>query len=242
MAEKQRPVAGQNAQDPAQGQTLLGELQSEVSGEAAPLLTFIVNNMKLIVSGISLLVVVTVGYGAWQWNEAGNLRDAQIALGKILVRDSGAARVTALEAFAAKAPAGMREAVLLELAASAVNAQDFDRAAAAYGQIATADAASAIGMMAALNQADLLLRVNKPAEAVGVLEKLLANTPEALRPAVREQLAGAASQAGDLKKALGLYEELLTAPENAPGAPNAETNTAFFRSRIESLKTQLAGK
>lgn len=241
MTDQQRPTTGQippaTSQIPGASPTLLGEIQSEVSVEAAPLLTLIVTNMKLVVGFILVLLLITLGYGGWQWQENKTLREAQLDLGRILVRDAGQERVNALEAFAAKAPVALRQAVLLELAASAVAVEDFGRAANAYGQLVTADPASAMGTIAALNQADLLQRTQKPAEAVVVLEKLLVQVPEVLRPTVREQLAGAAVQAGDLKKALAVYEELL---QSESSAPSAGANVAFFKNRVTALKEKLS--
>lgn len=243
MSEQKPQPAGQI---PGANPTLLGEIQSEVAVEAAPLLTLIVTHMKLVVGSILVLLLATLGYGVWQWQESKALHESQLALGTILLREAGQERVKALEDFAAKAPADMRQAVLLELAASSVAAGDYARAAEAYGELVAAEPTSATGTVAALNQADLLQRTQKPAEAVTVLEKLLAIAPEALRPTVREQLAGAAVQAGDFKKALTAYEELLQAesalPNGTNGVSNASANTAFFKDRVDALKKQLASK
>lgn len=228
-----KPAAGRpTGGDPS----LLGEIQSEAAVEAAPLLTFIVSNMRVIVGAILLLLVATVGYGVWQWQDAKNVREAQIELGRILVRDSGEARVKALQAFLATAPPHMRGAVLLELASSAVAAENFNTAVDAYKELANSQTGTALGMVAALNESSLLQRQNQPAEALLVLEKLLPSLPENLRPAVREQIGSTAEQAGDIEKALKYYEEILLP---IPGeAPRSETETAFYRARIQTLKAR----
>lgn len=233
MAEQQRPgPAGQHVD-----QTLLGEIQSEVSGEAAPLLTFVVSNMKWIVSGVVLLVVATLGYGMWQWQESKSTREAQIALGRILVQENGEARIKALKAFEATAPADMRGAVQLELASSAVESGNVAEAAQAYGALAKQNPGTALGMISVFNQADLLLREGKAKEALAALEGILATAPEALRGLVRQQMAATAEQAGESAKAMALYEELI-AP--TPGAKRSETEIAFYRSRIQALKASPA--
>lgn len=233
MTEAQRPVAGQPGE-----QTLLGEIQSEVSGEAAPLLTFVVSNMKLIVGTILVLIAATLGYGVWQWQESQNTREAQVALGRILVREAGEARVKALREFATTAPADMRSAVLLELASSAVEAGDVPAAVQAFGELAAGQTDTALGMIAVFNQADLLLREGKAKEALAALEQLQAKAPEALRGLVRQQMAATAEQAGETAKAMALYEELITP---VPGStPRSDTETAFYRARIQALKAPAA--
>lgn len=242
MSENKRPsvnapiIPGQarSGNPAAADPSLLGEIQSEAAVEAAPLLTFIVSNMRVIVGAILLLLVATVGYGVWQWQDAKNVREAQIDLGRILVRDSGEPRVQALQKFLATAPEHMRGAVLLELASSAVAAEDFDSAVNAYKELATTQTGTALGMISALNESSLLQRQDKPSEALAVLEKLLPTLPENLQPAVREQMASTADQAGELKKALQYYEEILLP---VPGQPSrSETETAFYRARIQNLK------
>lgn len=234
MSEQQRPgPAGQPVD-----QTLLGEIQSEVSGEAAPLLTFVVSNIKFIVGGVVLLVAATLGYGVWQWQENTTTRDAQIALGRILVQENGEARLKALQTFAATAPADVRSAVQLELAASAVGIGNVAEAAKAYGELAKQNPGSALGMIAVFNQADLLLREGKPKEALAALESIMAAAPEALRGLVRQQMAATAEQAGESAKAMALYEELI-AP-TVGGASRSATETAYYRSRLQALKASSA--
>lgn len=229
-----KPLSG----NPAGGDpSLLGEIQSEAAVEAAPLLTFIVSNMRVIVGVILLLLVATVGYGVWQWQNTKAVREAQIDLGRILVKDSGEARVKALQGFLPTAPAHMRGAILLELASSAVTADDFDSAVTAYKELASTQAGTALGMIAALNESSLLQRQNKPAEALVVLETLLPTLPENLRPAVQEQIASTADQAGDLEKALKYYEEILLPIPGA--AQRSEMETSFYRSRIQKLKERM---
>lgn len=218
---------------------LIGEIQSEVSVEAAPLLTFVLTHIKVIVSVILLFVIGIVGFGIYQWQTGRTLQDARIELGRILISPEGPARVAALEAFLTKVPASLHNGVLLELASSAVASGDLAKAASAYGQLHAADPKGALGLVSALNQADLLQRAGQLDKAIALLEPLEASAPDTFRTTVREELASLAEQAGQPDKALQLYEKLLTPASGAlPGGPES----AYYKARVNALKARASQK
>lgn len=227
MADPFRPPTSQDIQS-----GLLGEIQSEVSLEATPLLRFVLNNIRLIVAAVVVLVVSFIAFGAWQWHTLQAERDAQMTLGRILISTSGTERVAALENFLTEAPKAIRLGVQLELASSALAVQDFDRAAAAYGALFKEDSRGPVGLISAVNQADVLQRMGNPAQALTVLDALAKVAPENMLPGVREAQASCAEQTGDLARALAAYEALVSGAEGV--------NTDFYQAKIADLKKRLA--
>lgn len=213
---------------------LIGEIQSEVALEATPLLSFVLRNIRMIVSCVVALVVIIVAAGTWHWYTAQTKQDAQIALGRILVGQEGAERVKALEAFLPQAPDSIRLGVQLEIAVTALSVNDLARAASAYGNIHAEDPKGAIGLMAAINQADVLLRAEKPKEALAVLDALEKTVPENLRPSVHEAQAACAEQSGDLARALAGYEAIVSAPGG--------DQMGYYQAKIAELKARLSTK
>lgn len=213
---------------------LMGELQSEVSAEATPLLRFVVMHAKLLVGCVVVLILAIAAVGGWRWHESSVQRDAEIALGHIRVSTSGAERIAALERIAADIPAGMRLGVELDIAITALGMQDLPKAAAAYGSLYAQDPKGPIGLMAALNQADILQRSNKPAEALAVLDALEKNAPESMRPVIAEGQAISAEQAGDLNRALAGYEAIATSAGNE--------NLGYVQAKIAELRARIAAR
>ena len=162
--------------------SLMGEIQSEVAVEATPLLSFVLRNSRIIVTCIVLLVLVIAGVGGWQWYQTRVEREAHLELGRILVSTQGPDRIAALETFLPAAPSAMKSGVQLEIATTALGLEQYGKAAEAYAAVAAADPKGSIGMMAAINQADLLQRQGKYAEALAVFDSLEKSAPESLRP------------------------------------------------------------
>ena len=188
--------------------SLMGEIQSEVAVEATPLLSFVLRNSRIIVTCIVLLVLVIAGVGGWQWYQTRVEREAHLELGRILVSTQGPDRIAALETFLPAAPSAMKSGVQLEIATTALGLEQYGKAAAAYAAVAAADPKGSIGMMAAINQADLLQRQGKYAEALAVFDSLEKSAPESLRPAILEGQAMSAELAGKLDRALAAYESI----------------------------------
>ena len=206
---------------------LLTELQSEVSVEAAPLLQFIVRHMGAIVMVLVLFIVALAGTAGYNWYTERSRVAAQKELSKVVMTAQGADKVKALQAFVGSAPATVKTAALLALADAAMNQQDYAQAAQAFGQIAAADPQGALGLLAGLNQAQALLRAEKPKEALPLLEKLEGLMPEAQRNVVRQVLAEAALQAGDKARAVTAFEAMA----KATGGTEAE----FYLFRAQAL-------
>jgi hypothetical protein len=211
---------------------ILGELQSEVSAEAAPLLQFIARNAAAIMVLLVIFVAVVVGAGAWQWYASKRDEEAQTNFARLLLQQQGAARVSALENFAATAPDAVRLAALMELGLSALAENDAAKAAAAFARVAALDKDKPFGTVAALSEAHTLMQAGKAVEVLAVMESLENTVPEYIRVQVRKLIALSAQQAGKTDRAIKAYEDLLA------GAIGDDAD--YYRFCIQQIKSGAA--
>jgi predicted negative regulator of RcsB-dependent stress response len=211
---------------------ILGELQSEVSVEAAPLLQFIAKHAAVIMVVLGLFVATVVGIGVWQWYASKRDEEARTHLARLLLQQQGAARVHALENFAATAPNSIRLVALVELGLAALTEKDAAKAAAAFARVADLDKNKPFGAMTALSEAQTLMQADKAAEALAVLEALEHTVPEMLRIQVRGLIALSARQAGKTDRAIKAYEDLLA------GALGDDAD--YYRFCIRQIKADAA--
>lgn len=229
MAENPLRPTVQNTNLPPS--SLLGSLQGEVSTEATPILQFVLDNVRAIAGIIVLLVLMVIVAGGWRWHAKNTQQTAQNELGMILVTKQGPDRIAALQTFAAKAPASVRSAAYLELAATAMLLRDYGKAAEAYAKI---EGETGLGIVSTVSEASALIESGKPAEALVLLEKIEPTAPEGVRNFIRSHLAVAAEAAGDYQKALSACENIL-ATGNAPEAD-------YLRFKVQELKARIAAK
>ncbi len=226
----------QNTEPYAAPHGLLNEMQAEVSAEASPLFTFVIRHMRLIVSALLLLVLLTIGYGLWHWQQMSALDEAHMDFGKIIV-GSQENKYTALETLLADAPAVMTPAILLEMATVAVQNKDFEKALTAYAKVYANDPEGALGTIAAFNQAELLRHVGKTEASLNVLEQLQHQVPENMKALVLETMAATALQGGDKQKALAFYEAIIELAKTNGTEQNF--TITFYKYQIAELKKQL---
>ena len=238
MADPLRPSIPKLSRPGAPGVPggVLGELQSEVAVEATPLLRFVLEHARSIAIFIVILVAAVVAVGVWHWNSAKSEREAQLELGRILIQPEGRERLEALERFLATAPVALKSGIQLEIAATALALEDMNAAAKAYGDVYASDSKGALGMMAAINQADILSRAGKFTEALAVLDAVAASAPEKMqqpvRQAVQESQAAVAEQAGQLARALAIYEDIIKQGGNV--------ELGYYQAKAAELKARLA--
>ena len=210
---------------------ILGELQSEVSVEAVPLLQFIARNAAAIMVLLGLAVAAVIGVGAWQWYASKRDEEARTHFARLLLQQQGA-RVRALEEFAATAPDSVRLAALMELGLAALAEKDATKAAAAFARVAALDKGKPLGAVAVLSEAQALMQTGKAAEALAILEPLDNTVPEYMRVQVRGLIALNALQAGKTDRAVKAYEDLLA---------GAQGNDAdYYRFCIQQIKAGAA--
>lgn len=219
------------APNPLEQSGVIGEIQSEVSVEAAPLLKFIIKHSKLIVLLVVLLIGAIVTAGFMQWQAANKQEQAEAELGMILTgATQGADRIAALEAFIAKAPSRLQQGAWLELGMVAQQLGDHQKTAQAFDQAAQLGGTSVLASISRLNQADALMQSGKTDEALKILTALESATNGTMRTLARQTLAAAAEAAGNKELAIKTYEAL--------AAQGPETDLAFYRARLAILKAQ----
>jgi len=209
----------------------LGEIGAEVSPEAAPLWNLVLTHARWLALGVLFIVVAIMAVGIWRWYEEKTQAEARLELGRISSVLDPAARLSALEAFAPHAPAAIIKAVQLEIALAAAQSEQWEKAAAAYAEVADEEEDGSLALVARLNEADILLRLKRPAEAMSRLESLLPAAPKQMIPMLNQQIAEAAEAAGQKEKAISAWEAALTALPK-----EATTEAAWYRARIAALQ------
>ena len=224
------PVSGQV---PPQGvdSDILRDLQGEVSEESQPLLEFITRHGSLIATTVVLFLVVIGLSGLWNWYTAKQHREALAELARTEMRLQGAERVKALRELAQKVPSEATLAAWLAVGQASLEANDFTGAAEAFATAAKRDADGALGLAASLGQATSLLKADKAAEAVTLLQAIAAqNNDLGQSPALRQLLAQAAAKAGNTDLAAKTYQALA---KDAQGL-----DSAYFAAQAEALSAK----
>ncbi|MBQ4077072.1 MAG: tetratricopeptide repeat protein [Mailhella sp.] len=207
------------------------EMQAEISPEAAPLWNFVSNHAPKIAAGVVSLVVVILAIAGWQWYVEKNLREAQGQLGRVISIQDAARRAGELEKFIAGAPSMLVTSSTLELATTAMELEDYAKAAACYEKVAAAEGDSPLGFSASMGQAQALMHAGKYAEARAIFEAVVLNAPANVKAAIHQQSAEAAEAAGDKAGAVASLEKAISSL-----APTDQEGAAFFRARIALLQ------
>ncbi|MGE4296561.1 MAG: tetratricopeptide repeat protein [Desulfovibrionaceae bacterium] len=216
---------------PQPGATAEELLGKEVSEEFSPFIKKAMENLKAIIAGVVLLLVVTGGYGIYKSVTAKNLAKAVNDLGLIMVQEDGADKIAALDGFLATAPAGLKGGVLLEIARVSEAAKDYDRAVKAWRDVA-AMGVDTLTPVAKLGEAAALAAAGKPAEALPLLESLKASAPKSYTSSVLEKIAAVAEASGDLQKAVAAFEELKNADAD-------QANKSYYDGKIAALSARI---
>ena len=209
---------------------LVDSLQQSVSKEAAPLLNFVLRNIKAIAVGLVVLVGLISGAGIYNYMQEKNIADAQATLAELSGGASTESQINALKAFADEAPAKVRPAALLALANASLRVRDYPVAIEAWKALRNENIGS-MNDMAAMGISDALARSGDFKGAQAELESALPTVSKAYELTLKHQLALMAEKSGDLARALALNNELA---ESVPAA-----NKAFYTHKIALLKNKL---
>lgn len=214
----------------ARGAQVLGEMKAEISPEAAPLWNFVIENARLIALGVLAVIALIIGVAAYHWYQESAANKAREELGRITTMREPAARLAALEAFTAAVPKGVQLAVHMELAAAAVQSENWDKAAAAYADVVGREKDTPLAFTAAMNRVDILMRQGKAAQALPELEALLPKAPKEIQMMINVQIGETAEAAGQPARAITAYQAVI-----AGIAPDAQ-ETEYYKSRIDQLQ------
>lgn len=209
----------------------LGALAGEVDESLHPLLKAVVDNVKLIVGVVAVLILAVGGYAAYDAVQTSNLAEGREKLASIVAQEDAAKRVEALRAFASEAPGDMATSVRLELAEALSAAGDHEGAAALWKELMAKNAAD-LNVVAALGHAAELSRAGKHADSAAALKALKASAPKGYEALILQRLAYESELSGDAQAALSAWEDL--------AAANETTDNAFIQSKIARLRAGLA--
>ena len=227
------PIMG-GSSDPVMGGVNIPQftkdMQAEISPEAAPLWNFVTNHAPKIAAAVVSVVVICLAVAGWQWYEEKTLREAQGQLGRVISIQDASRRAAALEEFLAKVPSRLVNSAQLELATTAMELENFAKAAASYEKVANAEGDNPLGFAARMGQAQALMHAKKYAEARGIFESVVLSAPANVKAAIHQQSAEAAEYAGDIPGAVASLEKAIAAL-----APTDQEGAAFFRARIAKL-------
>ena len=208
------------------------EMQAEISPEAAPLWNFVSNHAPKVAAGVVSLVVVFLGVAGWQWYAEKTLREAQGQLGRVISIQDASRRAGELEKFIAGAPDKLVNSATLELATTAMELEDYAKAAASYEKVANAEGGDEpLGFSARMGQAQALMHAGKYAEARTIFESIVLNAPANVKAVLHQMSAEAAESAGDKAGAIASLEKAISSL-----APTDQEGAAFFRARIAKLQ------
>lgn len=210
--------------------TLLDSIQSEVSKEASPMLEFLVNHARKIFIFLAALIVLIIVVGVFNYSAGNKQREAEEALGKILVMPESSSKLAALEEFSLGAPKDMQTAVFMAIAHSAVLQNNMEKAVEAWGKVA-ASADAPTRFAAGIAQATALAAQDKVEEAIIQLETLLVSAPAEAKSMINAQIVDLAERSGNWDKAIAASDAILTQMGGAQGREVWEQRKAYFISK-----------
>ena len=209
---------------------ILDEIQQEADQDLHPLLKKILDNLKPIGIGLGTIILVVGAYSGYTTYSASQASKLDNELGSILIQEDSKKQIASLHDFLKNNPSAMPVGTLIELANTAMQAKDYTEAADAWGKVA-GKTDKEIKTLALMGQARALSLQGKFKEALTILEGIDPLTSRDFATPLARQIAFAAEQAKDWKKALTAYEELKT--------DGATTNTAFLDMKIADIKAKL---
>lgn len=203
------------------------QVQESVPDSIHPLLNFLLENGKVIITAIVAIIIIASGYAFIQHSNQKSLEQAQNKLGTIMLQTNGADQIKALTDFQSEAPSELDAALDLSLAKAYMDASQFDKAAEAWKKVATKN--DAFASIAALGQAKSLILGDKPEEAITILQKLQSEKGETYKATTSRLLASAAVMAGKNDLAIQAYQSLMS---------DNPTERSYYESRVAELKAK----
>ncbi len=199
---------------PQQPAGLIDSIQSEVAGEASPLLEFLINNARPIVACVLLFIIAIVGFGAYSHYSGKANKEAQDEFGRLAIIQDPQKRLAALEAYLSKAPEATRPAALAALAQTAFAAEQPQKAYDAWAEIAKLN--PDLRVPAAHGMARALEEQGKSKEALAVYEGIVNGLPKPETLSVNSRIVWLAESVGDYKRAVVAGDAILALPDLDP--------------------------
>jgi hypothetical protein len=212
--------------------TLIDEITSEVMPATSPLLDFLIAHSRTIAVASAVCVIAGAGYGIYSWQAKKQVVEAQEKLGRILVAQNAADKLSKLKAFLAEAPADVKGAVQMAVAKTAMDAKDYPAAYESWDALAK-DTKSALYITAMVGKAETLALQDKTAEALAVAESIAVPADSAALPLVQGLIVDLAEKSGNFPKAIAACEKLV-----ASSVMQNPDEADFWRQKAASLHSQ----
>ncbi|WP_432737038.1 tetratricopeptide repeat protein [Maridesulfovibrio sp. FT414] len=209
-------------------QDILNQVHEATPDTLHPILDYLLKNGKMIVAGVSAIIIIAAGVSGVKYMNNQKQIKAQSELGAILIKYSGAKQAEELAAFIKDAPAEMKPAVQLALAKAWMDAGDYAKAEAAWSAV-TADARE-MAPIAELGKAKCAMLSGNPADAVKILQTLKNGGAETYASTINRMLGEAAEQSGNIQLAIQAYQGLMTSNPN---------ESLYLEGKIKELKARL---
>ncbi len=204
------------------------ELQSETSQEAAPLLEFILKNIRKIIFILIAIVAVIALNSYLSYKSEEDFKEAQAEFYFIANMEDLRVKLDSLESFTLRAPRELAVAVLMEEIEASVELEEFDYALAKLDILLQLEIGSPLAVAMSLVKADILSEAGRLDQALVTLDGVLAVASEDVKNSVLEEIAIIAEVLDYKEKAIEAYTELLTKEELAQAH-------SYYTARIKAL-------
>lgn len=198
--------------------------------QSSPLARFLQNYWRTLAALIIAAVVAAAGYAWYNSSTKQSKIKAENELGAIIASKTGPERLTALEAYLKTAPSSTKGAALLEIANTAQDQGNFEKAAEVWNQLYLTGP-EGMREIAGMGYATALAQKGDKQGSVKFLVDLLGKAPKAFQPVVARQLAAVAEEAKAWPEAVNAYERMKDMGQGG--------NKAFYESKIAEIKAKM---
>ena len=210
--------------------TLLDSIQSEVSREASPMLDFLIRHAKTIFLFLLVFIAAIMAFGVWNYMSGSKQKEAEEALGKILILPETSGKLAALEEYSGSAAPEFKNAALLAIAKSAALQNQPDKASAAWAELGKSQNAP-LRLVAELARAGSLSSQGKNAEALALLDSLYSSSPADVQPVISTYIVSVAEALGDWDKAIAACDNIIRGVDNPDAKSIWEQRLAYFAAK-----------
>ncbi|MFP4213923.1 MAG: tetratricopeptide repeat protein [Desulfohalobiaceae bacterium] len=177
-------------------------------GEHSRLYLFMQEHYKKLILGVCLIILVAAASSGYQYYQNQRQEQARQELTRITDQLQGQEKYQALQELLPEAPQQMQKTVLLELANSAQNLEDFSSAADYWSKLADNSQDPGLRTTARLGQAKALAEQGQGAASLDILQELLQEAPDTYQESIYFEIAALAEEAQKWELALEAYKHL----------------------------------
>lgn len=209
---------------------LIDRIMSEADDSAHPFLQKIQDNLRIILVVASIVLFAAAVYSLNSFWQERKINQANSRLETILAVEEPESRISRLENFLSQAPDRLKGAILLEMARTSMNTEEYSTAIDSFEQLGRLD--PEMRPVALLGRAKSLELMQDYEQALNVLQEESSNIPDEFRTQYLNLVAFNAENSGDYPAALEAYEDL---KENA-----GDNDLGFLEYKIATIRQKLS--